>query len=448
MSTYFQQALYVSDAWGNPSEVINGSRTAARLASIGSCGQGRYANMLDDFGCEALSYGPCGTVEPLVDQGNGYGWLPLAYGQTESPWYDNSADSINAYGFTILEWTGLDYAHTQRAVVQRGGRPGGARFGMSVAKHRVMKVNVLLHGANDRALDFLFNWLADALGSCCSCSEPTMWTRIVNPYLSTVPTSEELERGWVKMRDVVLLEGPTWEAQPTPNSGSVMRAASFTIAAGDPCFYEVVPLGEDSEMSSMATTAHAPSTSTLESACNTFLNSASHASLAVVLPQRAYGTVSPHIFITSPGATRSNGTRKSLPDLRITGYFDPNATYDPASALPDPDRCGLMKIGELILSGNGTSGLDIQIDMAAQEIRYREPGEIGDWHDGSWMIGRPTAGRRRWWGVPRCPGQGLLVVEPAYAGLMNGADYTLYGVSDAITAWTVQFRAFHRYGCC
>lgn len=444
---YFQQCLYVSDPWGNPSEVINGSRTASRLASVGSCGRGQYADILDDFGCEALSYGPCGGTEPLVGGGEGYAWLPLGYSHVDAPWYDNSADSINAYGFTILEWTGLDYAHRQRAVVQLGGRPGGARFGAPMSKHRVMKLNVALHGANGRALDFLFNWLADVLGSCCSCDEPSAWTRIIDPYLSTAPTREELERGWVKMRNVVLLEGPTWEAQPTPNSGSVMRVASFTIAAGDPCFYETVPLGEDSEVSSMSTTSHVASTATLAAACNTFLNSASGASRAVVIPQRGHGTVHPHIFISSPGATRSGGTRKSLPDLRITGYFDPNATYDP-SAVTDPDRCGLMKIGELILSGNGTSGLDIQIDMAAQQIRYREPGELNGWHDGSWMIGAPTAGRTRWWGVPRCPGQGVLVVEPAYASLLNSADYVLYGVSDAITSWSIAFRAFHRSGCC
>lgn len=444
---YFQQCLYVSDPWGNPSEVINGSRTAARLASIGACGRGYYANVLDDFGSEALSYGPCATAEPLVDGGEGYTWQPISYSQTDAPWYDNSIDSINAYGITILEWTGLDYAHRKRTAVELGGRPGGARFGAPMAKHRVMKLNVALHGANGRALDFLFNWLADALGSCCSCDEPAAWTRLVDPYLSTVPTTAELERGWVKMRNLALLEGPTWESQPTPNSGSVMRVASLTIAAGDPCFYELVDLGADGDVTTMATTAHSASTATVEAACNTFLNSASGASRTVVLPQRGHGTVHPHIFITSDGATRSNGTRKSLPDLRITGYFDPNATHDQAAGT-DPDRCGLMKIGELVLSGNGTSGLDIQIDLAAQQIRYREPGEIGDWHDGSWMIGAPTAGRKRWWGVPRCPGQGVLVIEPKYASLINSADYVLYGVADAITSWSVAFRAFHRTGCC
>ena len=38
------------------------------------------------------------------------------------------------------------------------------------------------------------------------------------------------------------------------------------------------------------------------------------------------------------------------------------------------------------------------------------------------------------------------MVEPAYSSLINSADYVLYGTSDAITSWTVAFRAFHRYG--
>ena len=445
MTSYFQQALYVSDPWGNPSEVVNGSRTMARLASLGSCGAGRYANVLDDAGCEALSWTPCASTEPLVAAPDGYSWTALSYGATDAPWHDNSADSLNAYGFTILDWTGLDYAHALRTPSPLGGRPGGSRFAMPVSKHRVMKLNVLLHAANDRALDFLFHWLTDVLSGCGGCDEMMLWTRTIDPYLSTSPTFTELERGWVKMRNVALIEGPTWEDQPTPNSGSVMRMASFTLAAGDPALYEWVDLGADGDVTTMATTSHSASAAATVAACNSFLNSASNAARAVVLPARGFGTVSPHIFISSAGATRAGGTRKSLPDLRITGYLDPTASYT-AGRVTDPDRCGLLKVGELILSGNGTSGLDIQIDLGARKVLYREPGSLDGWSDGTWMVAAPQVGRKRWWGIPRCPGQGLLVVEPAYSSLINSADYVLYGTSDAITSWSVAFRAFHRYG--
>lgn len=447
--TYHQQALYVSDPWGNPTEVINGYRTMQTLDDIGSCGANQFANVLGDAGNAALAFGPCGAYGHETTADETYTWQALALGATNAPWYDNSSDSINAFGILVTEWTGLDSEHTQRAVSPLGGTPGGARFGPSRSKHRVMKLNVLLFGANERALNFLFYWLEDQLRSCCACAEPTMWTRLYEPTLSTVPTAADLERGWVQMRDVVLIEGMTWESQPTPSSGQVMRQASFTIAAGDPCLYERVNLtGADHLVTGMATTSHAASAGTTESACNTFLNSASKASLAVVLPQPPYGEVCPTLKISSTSEFRSDGTRKSLPDLRITGYLDPNSTYTPGR-VTDPDRCGLLKTGELILSGAGTSGLRIDVDLAAREIRYNDPLRIdGEWSDGSWMVGRATSRLRRWWGIPRCPGQGLVVVEPLYSTLINSSDYTLYALSDAITSWTIGWTAYRRYGCC
>lgn len=448
--TYHHQALYVSDPWGNPTEVVNGYRTMQSLADVAECGSGRFANLLADAGNAALAWGPCGAYEAGMSGGAPpYTWTALELGETKTPWYDNSVDSINAYGILITEWTGLDSAHTQRGVSALGGAPGGARFGPSRSKHRVMKLNVLLFGENERALDFLFYWLEDSLRSCCACATPTLWTRLNEPWLSTSPTTEDLEYGWVMMRDVVLLEGLTWEAQPLPSSGQVMRQASFTIAAGDPCLYEQVVLdGADAAVTSMATTSHTASAAATTAACNSFLNSGSDASLAVVLPQPPYGEVCPTLTFSSTMAVRSDGTRKSLPDLRITGYLDPTSSYT-AGRVTDPDRCGLLKTGELILTGAGTSGLTIEVDLAARRVRYRDPLTLsGEWLDGSWMIGRATSRLRRWWGIPRCPGQGLVVVEPAYSTLINYADYQLYALSDAVASWNIAWRAYRRYGCC
>ena len=64
--TYHQQALYVSDPWGNPTEVINGYRTMQTLDDIGSCGANQFANVLGDAGNAALAFGPCGALVSLA----------------------------------------------------------------------------------------------------------------------------------------------------------------------------------------------------------------------------------------------------------------------------------------------------------------------------------------------------------------------------------------------
>lgn len=434
MTTYFTQQLYMSDVFGNPAEVINGARTTEYLAALGHCGAGRFADPLDAAGCEALMYQPC----TMASNGTVSSWLSPGFTHTNSPWHDNSAESLDAIGFIITDWTGLDgEAHT-RSSSALGSRPGGASFGAQRSKTRTMKLNVLLLGLSERALNHLFRWLESTLLNCCDpCSGGKLWSRQFCPYLSTAPTVAELETGWFRLDNVVLLDGPTWEAQPVLDSGAHLRLVSFTLAAGDPCMYE-----DDNASSlyggSASTVGTSLSTSTLEAACNTFagLTARQGASLS----GRAYGEVAPVITITSNREVRAGGVIKPLPDLRIAGYYDP--------AVEGVNPCRQSRIGELVLSGAATSGLEIVVDMAARKITYRDPTSAAGWLDGSWMIARRAGITRRWWSVPRCPGSAYVLVEPLYAGLSNSADFALNGVSDPVSAWTVTFDATKRYSCC
>src|SRR5690606_5606622 len=102
------------------------------------------------------------------------------------------------------------------------------------SRHREMKLNVLLVGLNEPALMHGFRWLESFLVGCSeSCGEWAFWIR------DFCPPDPELdpEEGVYRLDEVALIEGPTWESPVTPRSGCVIRRASFTIAAGDPCMY-------------------------------------------------------------------------------------------------------------------------------------------------------------------------------------------------------------------
>lgn len=80
MTSYPNQFLYMSDADGCPREIVNGARAAYNMEVVGLAGSGRFANVLENMGCDALAWAPmCVTnmldrvqasIEPNVDGWN------------------------------------------------------------------------------------------------------------------------------------------------------------------------------------------------------------------------------------------------------------------------------------------------------------------------------------------------------------------------------------------
>ena len=63
--SYHSGFLYMSDGYGNPTEVINEARTAANLARAASTGvTGRFGLVADNANCAALAYQPCNDWSP------------------------------------------------------------------------------------------------------------------------------------------------------------------------------------------------------------------------------------------------------------------------------------------------------------------------------------------------------------------------------------------------
>lgn len=421
--------LYYTDARGNAVEIINSARTAANLRSAGC---GTFSNVLDSAGCDALNYQPC-TRDPLTGETDS--WELADFSIEGAPWYPNPGAAparveaaSEAYGFYITEWTGLDGAHQKRSVSPLGR--GGAFFGQQSAAHRTMKLNVMLVGESERGLTYLFRWLEEAILQCCrSCSEgQQLWFRETCPDDASNVGTEGLGR----LNRVALLEGLTWENQPTEDSGCSIRMASFTLGAGDPCIYSA---GEGLGSLARSTAGVTKSTSATVAPCGP-LGASTRALWALAgdfesLPGRQSAVVR----ISSDAAPRSPGVLKPLPDLRISGYADLYGTFDPCSA---------AKIGEIVITGRNTSGLMIEVDIAARRVRYRTFNGLDEWQDGSKFIApRVAGGPKRWWTWEDCPAP-FIVIEPVYVGLLNSVE----GLADPADNWTVSVDSLYRYGCC
>lgn len=361
-----------------------------------------------------------------------YTWSELATEPDAAPWFNSSsAASTEAIGFLIEEWTGLDGAAFVRSATGIGGRQGGARFGPLSSKHRVMKINVLLHGSSERGLNYLFRWLEQRLIDCCNPEGgQSVWWRDSCPNVSTP------EYGLRRLDRVALIEGPTWEAQPTYDSGCYVRRVSFTLAAGDPCVYDV---DTNIVAPTTATTSGVTLSSNLFVADRNFWVGTGD-QIVASMPAPEVGKVAPIVTITSSRESRSSGVIKPLPDLRIVGYADPQQY--------GTNFANMMKIGELLIAGTQTSGLEIKIDMAARRVTYRDPygSDRYTWYDASRLIRANLDGTitNRWFAFDGCF-EGVVVIEPVFTGWACSYEPS---TADPVSAFTVTVDAVEFNGCC
>lgn len=357
----------------------------------------------------------------------GYNWTAVDF--TTNPWYNGSTASTEAFGFFVEQWTGLDGAQHSREVAPSGQRKGGAYFGPMTDSGRTMKMNVLLHGSSERGLEYLFRWLEQTLLNCCDpCGWQTAWIREFCPTDATVDPNE----GVARLERVALIEGPTWEAEPVPDGSCYLRRVSFTLVAGDPCMYRE-PISNGSGISTLASIT--PVSSLTPASCAKWQGTNLRVQGDLTIPQ--YGSAAPILRILSPGES-TGSTRKSLPVLRIAGYADPNLTDDP---------CRGNLLGELVLEGSGSSGLELLVDMAQRRVLYRTTPGGGPWLDGSRFIGRALKSNvRRWWSVEQCA-NGYFICEPAFENLLTSRiDPTSY--STCVSTWMVTAYSGARFGCC
>lgn len=355
-----------------------------------------------------------------------YNFIP-----TTTPWYNGTVASTEGLGFYIEEWTGLDGALHGRSVTGIGASRGGARFGPQSSSHRVMKINVMLIGKTDRGLNYLFRWLEQTLLTTCGpCGSKELWVREFCPENAITNRNE----GLAQLGDVVLLEGPTWEAPPADDAACRIRRASFTLAAGDPCMYRREEfLRGVSNISTASYLMPAGQAEDFVAACNTYEGTSLRFCQTLVAPD--YGVVAPLIRLTSRPEYKADGRRKALPDLRIAGYADPgNVGCDP---------CGNPIQGEIILSGSETSGLAISVDLARRKVTYTDPYGMRTTEDGSRFIARGVRpGVKRWWALDQCS-IGQVLVEPVYMGMYSSSDQT----ADTASGWSIEAYQTVRFGC-
>lgn len=213
---HFLNWLYFDDGQA-VSEVFNGARTIEYLSTL-SCG---LVTIRSGAGCDILYRDPC-DYDTVLD------FTTTTAEDNPAPWAVAGTPSADAYGFWITDWTGLDGAHMRRSATS--AFPRGSVFGPLGQAHRVWKMNVLLHGANDAALQALYRWLEETLVRCCR-PGVTAWVR------TACPDGYDEDYGLAHVVDLELLEGVEWLAPPRRELSCFVREVSFTLGVADPCLY-------------------------------------------------------------------------------------------------------------------------------------------------------------------------------------------------------------------
>lgn len=418
--------LYLSDAFGYPSELINEARTLANMQEYGAANP--FLTEVLPNPCAGLEYNPCSVdADGVVTD-----W-PLADLALEAaPWYGTSAASHEALGFTIDEWTGLDGGNHGRTTNPFGSSFGGSRFGPNTDRSRVMSINVTLHGLSERGLAHLFRWLETTLIDECSPDHPTsMWLR---EFCPAGDTHGLLEEGLLRLDDVVLLEGPTWVEAPITEASAYIRRANFVLGSGRPCLYRVSPPA----VTTVATLPSPIPTDTVlrPMGCSEMASSAARVLVAVTAADG--GLTSPLITINTP-LQATSGDRSVMPPTRIYGVVD-RAGYGSGRI------CELPRVGGILLFGV-PGGFEIVIDGATGTIQARDLHGDREWVDGSQftrMIADydPSFVGTRGITFASCA-DGYVIVEPALV-----ATNSLLGSGDTLlTTWTVEITAVTRQGC-
>lgn len=432
MASYFQQFIYTLDSLGNPTELINGARTAANLRAANDT---RYQEIDINSGCQSLQLEPCrASFSPPLGV-SVTTWGPANFAISQAPWFDSGVGvSAEAYGFTITDWTGLDGAHHARNVVQSAQGRGGAYYGAQTSTGRTMKFNVLLHGATERGLMWLFRWLESELLGCCSGGEGSLWIREWCPNNSAV----DPEEGMARLDRVALLEGPTWEAPPVEGLTCICRMVSFTIGVGDPCMYR--PLGSTTTTVTAATSIGTALFGSLGAQndgdnqgyvnhyapCNRFTGTGLDACL--VLPRATFGKMSGIVTITSPAESVGGQQLKQMPTMRIVGHVN-------RAGVGSCNVCNNTTMSLMVLQ-NIYAGDYVEVDLGRRTVRRKGTIDGDVWDDASYMI-QNLAPLRLWAAFAACDA-GAITVEPAFVDQFQFA---------VVSSYTVTIQSQEHGGC-
>lgn len=221
--------LYLVDrVSGVTTEVFNHARTLDAINMGQYFGLQGFYNIDESAVCENYRWVPDCTTGTFS-----YNTYGMADTETEAPWYDASIPaSADGLGFWIEEWTGLDSAHVASSATPVGRNGGGSYVGPRGGGGRTMSLNVLLIGMDEPALVHMFRWLESLLNSMTDNSATT--DMFIREWCAEDPDSWE---GIARIEHVAAISGLTWVDSPTPRGGCVIRRASLTIEAEDPCMY-------------------------------------------------------------------------------------------------------------------------------------------------------------------------------------------------------------------
>ncbi|MCD6056572.1 MAG: hypothetical protein K0R44_44 [Thermomicrobiales bacterium] len=354
-----------------------------------------------------------------------------------APWYsENIPESGDVMGFFIEEWTGLDNRHTKRTATRTGRPGGGGQLGKLDSSERVMKLNVLVLGLSERALDHAFNWLAGRLGNACAtCATSSLLLR------RFCPDSEEenLWSGVAELREVGLIEDLSWEDEPVKNGGCFIRRLSFTIAAGDPCMYSASSaapgLVDTGVMATCLTSLPiGPDKVDCRPMCSDMPDTCRNVFTFEV--GEATGVVAPIVTLT-------NDNSAPVVPLRLICYADPNED----GVVPNP--CGLPILGE-IYTQVIPPWTELVWDVAARKVLYSDNSTVG-LEGGFRLMDAVDPPFQRFFALP-C-GTSHIVIEPATTCLTRDAPnlrYTYGGyIFDDSTLHfpTMSLRLQERSGC-
>lgn len=313
-----------------------------------------------------------------------------------APWYNAAyPESANAYGFMLEEWTGLDDTHITRSSTPWGGYGGGTLLGAASATGRTMAINMMLFGASEEAVDYLFRWLGSTFNAvCATCDTDTM---LIRRYCGSTANPEA---GVAELRRVGVNRGLSWESDIADWGNCQIRRASIILEAGDPCMYlpEAAPTVTSSTITNLnacfndvdvtvnaARSICRPTCSELETTCRSTYS-------WTVTPMAAVG---PIIVFDNPAS------QLSYP-FRATVYADPNA-------VGASNPCGLEIIGQIYVRALPPWST-MTWDVAGREVRYRDASTGGDVATSTYLEPNDPPNRRYF--AQGCA-QAHLVVEPA-----------------------------------
>lgn len=419
MPTYHQQTLtlYPLDSLGGSLELFNGYRTLAYLRNRTLC-PSCYVDVAAACPCPVLATAPldpCCAIAPVFVP-----YTTPSNPANPAPWWDGvvGSPSSRALGFWIEEWTGLDGAHHSRSQTQFGR--SGSSFGPLTESGRTWKMNILLFGCDDCALQELFDWLENTLLNCCDpCSTFDAGYWRCCPAVGSV-----LKDSWVNVSGLALLEGPTWEAEPVEDLGCFMRRVSVTIGVADPCKYrcpEDCLINERFPINARTCVQRLQDLDRFigcdrDIACDLY----AAYRLCCQVDGAPTGVTAPIIVAENTGNTTS------VP-FSVIGVLDPQGA--------GCDPCLAPQSGEIRFLGIPPGG-KLVIDALRQEVTYTDATTVVG-IDGMVFLDHPI-GEYPTWPSFGCDG-GWLAIEPSSLGLCSPTDV-------ANLLFNVQVSS--RYGCC